>query len=167
MRCFIGIDLDPQLKEKVLRIQKDISRLGDVKLVEPENLHFTLKFIGEVTETADIEKDTDEKLSPFQPFDIYVKSMGVFPNEDFIRVVWIGTQGLSELQRAFSAEKPHLTIARVRSPRGKDKLLDYVNKHKTTDFGVMTVYQIKLKKSTLTPRGPVYEDIRIFELGDG
>ena len=74
---------------------------------------------------------------------------------------------LSTLERIGKAEKakPHLTIARVRSGRDKNAIAELIKKHENTDFGAMLVDKIKLKKSTLTPKGPIYEDIAVFELG--
>ena len=60
---------------------------------------------------------------------------------------------------------PHLTIARVRSPRDKETIAKIVKRYEKESFGTMQVDKIKLKKSTLTPKGPKYEDLRVFELG--
>ena len=177
MRCFIAVDLDRQLSDKVVALQNHLKGT-DVKLVEENNLHFTLKFLGEIEEkSAEIVK---EKLSEIaasaSAFPITLSGVGVFPNEKFMRVVWIGSKGEEfinlhnavndALSYLFKKEKasPHLTIARVRSARDNAKILDFVNHHRKTEIGQMVVEKVKLKKSTLTREGPIYEDVAEFGL---
>jgi|SRR3989338_2825619 len=194
MRCFIAADLDPALRQKVVELQKELVGL-DAKLAKPENLHFTLKFIGEASEgTVNKVKDLLGKLvAEWEPFEIGISSIGVFPSKKFIRVVWIGAKShspkgtepsLFNLQSAinqalaefFKKEKPgqndakrqstiHLTIARVRSQKYIDEIIKFAKKHENTWIGNMRIDRIKLKKSTATNKGPVYEDVEIFELG--
>jgi len=174
MRCFVAVDLAKELKDKVVELQRRIP--GDVKLVKPENLHFTLKFLGEIDgethkRVSEIIKDI---ASSFRPFNIFVKGVGVFPSLNYIRVVWIGGEVLQVLQNAtenalaqmFKKEKsvPHLTIARVRSPKGLDAIKEFVNANESIDIGAMRVDRIKLKNSTLMPKGPVYEDSEVYYL---
>lgn len=178
MRCFIAIDLSNELKDRIISLQKTMP--GDIKLVEPENLHFTLKFLGEIDEDA--IKEITERLSKLagetKPFTISLNSIGVFPNLSYIRVIWIGSTSeefinlhksvVKILENIGKPEKeaiPHLTIARVRSARNKETIARIIKRYEKEPFGSMTVDKIKLKKSTLTPRGPIYEDIRVFELG--
>ncbi len=173
MRCFAAVDLTNDLREKIIQLQKQIT--GDVKLVEPENLHFTLKFFGE-TDDKTLEKVKVILAgisSKFRPFDAHVRGMGVFPNENHIRVIWIGCSELLELQSAveevfsslFKKEPPvpHLTLARMRS-KPADEIRDFVSRHKDVEIGAMRVVGIKLKKSTVTRAGPLYEDVAEFEL---
>ncbi|MBS3051004.1 MAG: RNA 2',3'-cyclic phosphodiesterase [Candidatus Aenigmarchaeota archaeon] len=185
MRCFIAADLDPTLRQKVVELQKELVGL-DAKLAKPENLHFTLKFIGEASEgTVNKVKDLLGKLvAEWEPFEIGISSIGVFPSEKFIRIVWIGAKphspkgtepSLFNLQSAinqalaelFKKEKPspHLTIARIRSQKYIDEIIKFAKKHENTWIGNMRIDRIKLKKSTATNKGPVYEDVEIFELG--
>ncbi len=168
MRCFIAVDLEPGLVNKVKALQADISGLA--RIVDPSNLHFTLKFIGEADE-AKIEelKATLQGIAEStQPFEINIETVGVFPSENFIRVVWVGAFGLENFHKTISGERnpiPHLTIARVGS-KNKEKIVDFVKKHETDKIGTMTVKTVKLKKSTLTPDGPIYEDVASYELGE-
>ncbi len=178
MRCFVAVDLDDRLKLKVVEIQKRLERIGDIKLVESENLHFTLKFLGEVTEQQlDEAKYILEKIADsFQPFEINIKNLGAFPSLNYMRVIWLGAPELYSLQKAvddsfypkFPKEKeviPHMTLARVRSPKGKDLLAEFIKNSEDIEIGGMKVGMIKLKKSALTPRGPVYDDVAVLELG--
>ncbi|MFH0832151.1 MAG: RNA 2',3'-cyclic phosphodiesterase [Candidatus Aenigmatarchaeota archaeon] len=164
MRCFVSIDVDSRLKEAAINLQNQIP--GDVKLVEPENLHFTLEFLGEISNASVIEERLAKIAGEFEPFIINIRGIGVFPDMNYIRVVWLGAEELSNLQSAVNPKEatPHLTIARVRSVKDKEALKAFIEKHKDIDIGQMLVDKIKLKKSTLTPSGPIYEDIRVFEL---
>ncbi len=175
MRCFIAIDLDQSLAKKVEPLQKELKDF-DVKLVELHNLHFTLKFLGNINEKAinDVKVSLDKLAAGFASFDIEIKHAGVFPNEKFIRVVWVGAEKLSGLQLAvneslvkyFKKEKPspHLTIARVRSQKYSKEITGFVSRHRNDIIGNMNVNTIKLKKSAVTSKGPIYEDMAVFSL---
>lgn len=184
MRCFVAVDLDPKLRQKVEELQKELAGL-DTKLVEPHNLHFTLKFLGELDEgfVNKVNTKLEAVASSYSPFTVDVQGIGVFPNENFIRVVWLGAQSaavqnasfsLTNLQISvneslaglFKKEKPssHLTIARVRSQNYRKAIIEFLEKYKNIEIGTMNVEEIKLKKSTVTSKGPVYEDIAVFKL---
>lgn len=194
MRCFVAVDLDSNLRQKVADLQKDLTGL-DTKLVEPENLHFTLKFLGEADEgiVNEVKQILKETARTQEPFSVNISGIGAFPSEKFIRVVWIGGPEIYNLQTfvnntlagLFREEKPdqkdasqirrsrqpmrqsviHLTIARVRSQTHKDDIVGFINRHRNIEIGTMLVKDMKLKKSTITGKGPVYEDIEIFRLG--
>ncbi|MBI2075667.1 MAG: RNA 2',3'-cyclic phosphodiesterase [Candidatus Aenigmarchaeota archaeon] len=175
MRCFVAAEIDEELRKKIAILQKQLSGL-DVKLVEPRNLHFTLKFLGDAEESviSEVSAKLKETAANFKPFDAVIKTVGVFPGLNYMRVIWLGCEEIFGLQQSVEdalssiskKEKPspHLTIARVRSPKDKDKLIAFVEKNKAIEIGSFVVDKIKLKKSTLTPKGPVYEDIEVFEL---
>lgn len=175
MRCFLAVDLEEGLKEKITEVQKGLSNF-DVKLVEKENLHFTLKFLGEVNEEVieEVKSRARKIASSFSPFNIDINDMGVFPNLNYIRVVWIGAKQLYTLQKAvddtladiFGREEnivPHMTLARVRSSRDKDTLRNFIEANKNIDIGTMVVREIKLKSSVVTKKGPLYGDVEIFK----
>ncbi len=185
MRCFVAVDLDPSLRRKIETLQKELAGL-DTKLVEPENLHFTLKFLGEVDEALvnKVKELLRSLTADHEPFGINIAGAGAFPSEKFVRVVWIGAKpkeaeavkhSLTNLQAAtneafaglFKKEKPapHLTIARVRSQKHLPEILGFINRHRDIEIGSMPVNEIKLKKSTVTNKGPIYEDVEVFNLG--
>lgn len=175
MRCFVAVDVTDDIKEAIAKKQGEISHLADAKLVEKENLHFTLKFLGEIEEkeVEEAKKILAELSSSFQPFTIKIEKMGVFPSPNFIRVIWLDAPRLADLQKKVffslpfgppSEPKPHLTIARIRSARGLEQLKAYVEKNKEISIGQMVVEKISLKKSSLLPSGPVYENVSVFEL---
>ena len=177
MRCFVAVDLDPQLRRTVDKLQAELSGL-DTKLIKPENLHFTMKFLGEVDEGTvnKVKIILNDVASRYKPFSVTLKGVGVFPSEKFVRVVWIGAAQLSDLQNEinetlsplFKKEKPapHLTIARVRSQKYLTKIIAFIKNHRNEEIGTMYISELKLKKSTLTLEGPVYEALAVFKLGE-
>jgi 2'-5' RNA ligase len=174
VRSFIAVELAPELLSSVLGLQREILATGaDMKGVEPENIHFTLKFLGEIPKsTVDAVIECMNRLD-FKSFEIEVAGVGCFPTNRNPRVVWIGVaSGLEnfaslakQLEKCligigFKPERErftaHLTIGRVRSGRNKSELLKKLGEVLNAEIGRMTVNSIKLKKSTLTPKGPVY-----------
>ena len=160
-------------------LTSSISSSGSaIKPVEPENLHVTLKFLGEVGED-DVPKIVETlKGVKRKEFTIKLNGVGGFPSNRNPRVVWIGIrEGYPELRalhdevegvlvRYFPRErrefKAHLTIARVK--RGGRALAPLLEKFADEDFGVVQVKEFKLKRSELTPRGPIYTDIEVYPL---
>jgi 2'-5' RNA ligase len=177
MRCFIAVELDPTLTQKIIQLQNQLKNL-DVKPVGENNLHFTLKFLGEIPEsTANKVKEMLSELAlSTRAFPITLHGVGIFPNENYIRVIWVGSESQAfaslhhavndALAKLFKKEHaaPHLTIARVRSGRDNAKIMDFVKRHKNAEIGSMQVDKIKLKKSVLMPSGPIYDDAGVFEL---
>ena len=176
MRSFIAVELSEDLKQSIAQIQKQLEQY-DVKLVKEKNLHFTLKFLGEIDDKQ--IKEVKDKLahisSDAKPFSISLNSISAFPNINYMRVIWIGTesQDFINLHNSVSSAlsdigkpggTPHLTIARVKSARNKKELTEFVKANENTVFGKMLVDKISLKKSTLTPNGPIYENIEVFML---
>ena len=175
VRCFVAVDLeDTDLLDALGRVQEGLRGTGaDLKCVERENIHLTMRFLGDVREGLLEElKDLVSGLS-FPPFRMELEGVGAFPNLRRPRVVWVGiTRGVVELTETFNRLEsglvgmgfnperrgfsPHITIARVRSGRNRDQLVEEVQDHADEGFGGLEVKHIKLKKSVLTPRGPVY-----------
>ncbi len=180
MRAFIAVDVDSRLSYKIQKIQRDLKKTrAPLKMVEPENLHFTFKFFGEVTPslTDQIVSLMQEKLEKYQSFPLHIKGTGVFPKMDYMRVIWLGIEDphqFSELQKdldqefskmGFKKEKsyiPHLTIARVKGPQNKELLKEKIMELESIEIGKMTVEKLVLKKSELTPVGPIYTDVKEF-----
>ncbi len=171
MRTFVAIDVPAM--ESVLELQRAI--VGRVKLVEPENLHITLKFLGEVSETRIPEIKAAVGKCITGHYSISLRGVGFFPSERYVKVVWVGVMDGGETGKmmrciddalagmGFKRERsyvPHLTVARAKGPVDVHSLA----KFKGTEFGNVDVREIKIKKSTLTPSGPVYEDVAVFGL---
>lgn len=176
MRTFIAIDLSEEIRENVRRIQM---KFAGHKLVDPELVHITVKFLGEVTDVSTIIEAL--RNISHEPFDLEIKGLGVFPSLSYIRVIWVGTNGGEEVEKlhgkvesallslGFAKDKKftaHATIARVKkiSKAEKASLVDEVKNAAEVEFGKMRVDELKLKKSTLTPEGPIYEDLYVHPL---
>jgi len=179
MRLFISVDLDDTLREKIFELSRFFNIRG-VKAVEKENIHITLKFLGEVKSADSIIKKLEEVEHP--PFNIEIKGIGFFPSQSKMRVVWVGVEkGRDEIttlakmiedkmaKLGFKKENrfvPHATIARIKriDSGGRSKLLKALEDYSNFEFGEMIVDKFHLKRSTLTPKGPIYDDVRVFKL---
>lgn len=180
-RGFIAIDIEAF--PKIVDIVNEIKKSGAfVKTVELKNIHITLKFLGN-TEEGHIEKIENiikDSLKDVEPFEIELKGAGVFPNMNYMKVMWIGIKpeeligsiakkideqlskiGFEKEKRRFSA---HLTIARIKSAKNKDKLQQILEKYQEVEFGKFNIESIKLKKSDLTPKGPIYTTLKDVKL---
>jgi RNA 2',3'-cyclic 3'-phosphodiesterase len=182
MRAFLAVDLDEALLHEVSQVQKNISQANArIKFVENENLHFTCKFFGEITDTqADkIGAIITEKILNHHNFNINIKGTGVFPHLGYIRVIWLGlsnSEPFSQLLMDFDEEfiklgfkkersyTPHLTIGRVKGAQNKEALINIIKELEDVEIGTMQVAKISLKKSELTPQGPIYTTLKEFEL---
>jgi len=182
LRAFLAIDVDEDLKAKMYKIIKQFKQIdANIKYVDLENLHLTLKFFGDIdTEGIDLLSSKIESVvSNFDNFTVKIKGCGAFPNTKRIKVIWLGIDEdeivkklHDELDKefvklGFDKDKKfssHLTIGRMRNAKGKDKVKSTIEEFSEVEIGEMTVDKIVLKKSTLTPHGPIYEDLEIFEL---
>lgn len=184
MRLFIAIDIPENIKEKILEIQRRLDKKEfDIKFVELENLHITLKFLGEVHEDKinEIKERVYKIAKNFYKFKINLQGFGYFGSEKYIKVLWIDVKDnkekLIKLMNLLNRElenikmenyplNPHLTVGRVRSGKNKEKLLFIVKNLHNVKIGEVYVKEIKLKQSILTKHGPVYKDIERFVLGE-
>lgn len=183
VRAFIGIDIDEAVRQKLAAAQDQLQATGaQLKLVEAPNIHVTMKFLGEVSEDkiGAVAEALKRAAARTGQFDIGVKGIGVFPNLRYIRVVWAGVAeggneviGLQqkidrELQPfGFRSERdfvPHLTIARVKSAKQKERLASFIKKMADTEFGLTRAQAVELKQSKLTPKGPIYSTLARIEI---
>ena len=180
IRAFIAIDIDvPDIVNKIIQIQKEIESLNAAKMkpVEPQNLHYTIRFLGNITnEQVDEIYKIMQKVK-LEPFQLIVKGIGAFPSISRPRVIWVGAgegsekiiniynqieKGLRKL--GFKSEGkqyvPHCTIFRVKfitkKPILTKKLMDLTD----ITLGEMEVKSVRLKRSQLTPKGPIYTTLR-------
>ncbi len=175
MRLFIAVDLPEDVKQALLKAQAFLPE-AKLKPVGKEQMHLTLKFLGEVSEQkANLVIDCLQKVS-FKPFKTALDKVGIFPSESYIRVVWAGLspeKEVNELQKrideALEEEftkdkkfKAHLTLARVRFIEDKTRFASAVKNISLDKIG-FKVDKFKLKKSTLTRAGAIYEDIASFK----
>lgn len=178
IRSFIAVDVDDAaVQVAVQRLQTAISAANaDVKLVAPEKLHVTLRFLGEIPISATPQICDALRRVRFAPFHVELRGVGHFPRLDRIKVLWIGMErGITELTDLFNDTqvqlqrcgitperrrfRPHITIGRVRSRKNMEKLAQVVTGLAQATIGVQAVTSIKLKKSELTPKGPIYTSL--------
>ena len=180
VRTFIAVELTDSVREQMSRLEELLQKEGaKVSWVKPENLHLTLKFLGNVQAARidDVVEATQEAAQGIEPFIVFFSGLGVFPNLKRPRVIWIGieqgTDSLGRIQReleerlfrrGFTREdrefSPHLTIGRVKSQRGIGGL---VLKLEKTEFESekMQVEQVVVMRSDLRPTGAVYTPLGI------
>lgn len=184
MRTFLAIEIEPYIKNKIEESQEIIedSESSNIKFVEVENIHLTLKFFGEIDDTR-IEQITDivnQSIKDKETYTLKVVNIGAFPNIYNPRVIWTGIKDknnttvklIEELDKKFNKigfkkEKnyvPHITIGRVKSISDKEKLTQTLKKLNKKYHGKMEVKKIYLKSSKLTPNGPIYKNIKEFNL---
>ena len=181
IRSFLAFDMqNDTVLNRLSVVQKLLIQTNaDLKLVEPANIHITLRFLGGISaDMAEKVYDAMKKVK-FTPFNVQIHGLGVFPTLNYPRVVWAGiTEGAEELKNIFSQLEPqiqalgfepdakgfnpHLTIARVRSGANKQRLADLVTKNVDYDFGSIKADCLRLKKSQLSPKGSTYSTFKEY-----
>lgn len=182
MRAFVALEVPAQVLDSIVGFQGELLKTrADLKLVERENLHFTVKFLGDVRDADAAEAGTRLSRLSLAAATVDVKGAGAFPTLERPRVVWVGTGGagaesLEELAREVIGAlegigerdtrpfRAHLTVARVRSGRNSSSLSEFVRQNSDRSFGTAALTAMKLKSSELTPRGPIYTDIGVYPL---
>ena len=173
MRVFVAVEIsNDEILKDIQIFQKNIQI--DAKPTKIDQIHFTLKFLGEIDEVkCEQVKDVVKKIS-FSSFDISLKGVGGFPNLKNPRIIWIGSDNngaekliaiVNEIGLKLSALgfendkkfKSHLTIFRARSKINDISVM--MREYQTVEFGTQTVSKIKVKRSVLSPKGPEYSDL--------
>ncbi len=187
IRTFIAIELKNQ--DTIERIVSFTSRLiqnqPKLKLVKPENLHMTLKFLGNIPEPLApkiftiLKEEINQKMFQDKEFKFLLTGVGQFNR---FSVLWIKLVGdiqflqnvKNNIEELLSSKlkierdkraqfKPHLTIGRLKKPNINYKTFDIlkklINENKNLEFGSFNINEVKLKKSILTQKGPIYSDL--------
>jgi 2'-5' RNA ligase len=181
IRSFLAFDINSEVvMKRLVDVQGLLLKTGaDLKVVEPQNIHITVRFLGNVSEGTVEKIFLDMQKLQFAPFEVKIHGVGAFPDVRYPRVVWAGiTQGANDLRQIFSQLEPHLqalgfapdpkgfsphlTIARVRSGRNKVELAKFITDNVNFEFGVVHAKCFRLKKSELRPTGPVYSTLKEF-----
>ncbi|MFP3130103.1 MAG: RNA 2',3'-cyclic phosphodiesterase [Nitrososphaeria archaeon] len=178
MRAFVSINIEnSELIKKIKDVAHEVrNEEYGINITKDENLHFTLKFLGEINENEKEEIiDNLSKIS-LKSFSIRLRGLGVFPDLNYIRIIWIGAESQELMQLAEEVDKntigiksdekfvPHLTIARVKSVRDKAGLRDRIIRFSKIDLGSYAVDKFYLMESKLLPEGPIYEPLKVFNL---
>ena len=175
-RAFIAVEVP--VSQELEDFSKAIKGTdAPLKIVNLAKVHITMKFLGDTDESLvpEIEEVMKNAISGIQPFTMKLKGSGAFPNLNRISVVWAGMENadaLGEIARkidtglatlGFQPERrkfsPHVTIARVKGSKNKERLADTITQFQNKEFGEIPVDKIILKKSVLTPQGPIYSDV--------
>jgi 2'-5' RNA ligase len=185
IRCFVAVDLASEVVATVAAVTAELRRAGgDVRWVGEENLHVTLKFLGELSpdRLGAVRAAVGAAARATAPFAVAAAGLGAFPTPERARVAWVGLEGpaLGRLagrvdealagagfpreERAFV---PHVTIGRVRSPRGWSRVLAAMRPHWGAAFGVSRITEVLLYRSDLGPAGARYVPLERLALGTG
>ena len=173
MRVFVAVEvIDDHILQKIKSMQESFP--FKAKPVRLDQIHFTLQFLGEISEnkTEDVKKALG--TVSFSKFDLTIIGSGAFPNTRNPKVVWLGVDkdgkermsrlanDVNEILGAIDLKnekpfKPHLTVFRIKNRIGD--ITEELLKSKDTKFGTQVVSQIVLKKSDLSPNGPEYTNL--------
>lgn len=183
-RTFIAIELNEEVRNALKKIQEYLKKIDvDVRWVNYKNIHLTLKFLGNLPpkKLRSVMEIFPSLFKDFQPFEINITHLGVFPKPQRPRVIWAGVEknadyltaiaiqvenglcrlGFPKEKRGFS---PHLTVGRVRSPKNQALLIPALKEYTFSLELTQTIQQIILFKSTLTSQGPIYESLYTVQL---
>lgn len=179
MRAFLAIQLGPSVLEQIGLLQRNLAATrADVRWVDTENLHLTLRFFGEI-EPADGNRVLEvikPVVSTRNVFSIRVAGWGAFPDAVRPRVFWTGIdQGVENLlhlqtdveqslqssgfPKADKPFRPHVTVGRVRSLKGTGRIQEILAGSRETSFGVTEVTEVTLFESELRRDGAVHKAI--------
>src|SRR6266581_2738679 len=180
MRLFIALEIPVAVRENLAALLKSLQAISpETRWVRPENLHLTLKFIGEVCETklAAIRSALATVRSD-GPLTLRFRGLGFFPDEKHPRVFWAGIEASPNLKTLAAdidgvAEKfdiprerrpfsPHLTLARFERPGLPEKLRAAIQENAARDFGSFRASQFHLIESKLKPSGAEYTTVESF-----
>jgi 2'-5' RNA ligase len=183
IRVFLSLDItDENLLSKIKQIQMKLDQsAAKMKIVELENVHFTWRFFGDtpMSKIEEIHQSLDGLKQ--DSFDISIQGIGVFPKLTRPRIIWVGVRENSdtmvELKKqtdqllehvGYQIERkkfiPHATIARVRFVKDRQRIAQNLANLSDEMIGNMTVSHISMTKSTLTPKGPIYETLWQIQL---
>lgn len=171
MRLFIAFDVSDEVKSYCKKIQ---SKLPESNSKPVKEFHLTLRFLGECDESETKKIIKNLKKVKFDSFKVKTTNLGVFPNEKFIKVVWLGLEPVNKIiklknsiEEALNLTKdekfyPHITLARIKFLKNKQEYIQKLESIETKELK-FDVKSIKLYKSELTPEGPVHEVVEEFK----
>ena len=175
MRTFVAAEIrNEDLLNSIAKMQSDFKIKATP--VTKQNMHFTLLFLGEITD--DMAEKVKKALAAisFNPIEARFTHVGSFPNPRSPRVIWLGIDGTASKELVelasqveerlaplgFKADKPfkpHLTVFRIKQK--VDDISNILDRFRTVALGKDTITELKFKKSILTPSGPIYSDLQV------
>jgi 2'-5' RNA ligase len=181
----LAIEIPRTILKKIEEVQDDLkSSRADVRWVNPEKIHLTLKFFGNIDESRidPIVKSIERPTQTISPFSLKVRGVGAFPHLKNPRVIWMGLVDGKEVLVSFQKQlekelekigfepeerafHPHLTLGRMKSSKAREELTGRMERHKEEEFGDFQVERVVLFKSDLKPTGPIYTPLREIRLG--
>lgn len=185
MRVFFAIDLPEEIKQKIDKFNSNViySVFQKMKKVSIENLHITLKFIGEVEKPVVdslLSELEAQKSTKIKSANVQISGIGVFPNVNRARILWIGARCpdlmaiynhiqsvLKKLNIPTEDEKefhPHITVGRFKDSPQPRTLQTILERHKNERFGQFEINSFTLYESTLTPQKPIYTPLHQFRI---
>jgi 2'-5' RNA ligase len=184
LRLFIAVPTTPRIKRRIGDIINKFKGYGaDIKWVSEENLHTTLKFLGDTpaVKLDKINETLEKTLSVFETSRLRFRGIGAFPRMKNPKIIWVGSESVNAKLTAIASAideamaslgfekegkrfKGHLTIGRVRSPKGIEELLKQIEKMKDTEIDSMKITEVHLVKSELLRTGPIYTTLKKFPL---
>jgi 2'-5' RNA ligase len=187
IRSFLAVELPPHMTSEIGKVQKDLRACrADVRWVVVERIHLTLKFFGNIEEEeiAGISSVIEDVANKRGAFTLSIRGLGAFPSIRKPRVIWLGLDGWEQsllplhheiesrlevlgFKTEEKAYRPHLTLGRVKSLKGRTDLVDLMERERDIDLGSFVVDRIVLFRSDLRPTGPIYTPLTIRELAGG
>jgi 2'-5' RNA ligase len=176
MRCFIGVMLPEEIKEKIKGLQDQIKSLPiNCKFVEDYNLHVCLSFLGEISEEKIdfISHLLDKICEKYNKFEVKVAKIKLIPSKNYVRVIaldLIDSETFDKLRREIAEKiggdsKPlHVTLCRVKSILNRQKFLDKIKKIEEIKVGNFLVEKVQIIESKLKREGPIYTIIKESKL---
>ncbi len=179
LRAFIAVDLTSEIRKELVRLQSELKKSlkGRIAWVEPENIHLTLRFLGQINDKQleEIKKIVQETAKKIKKFNMDLGVIGAFPDVSNPRIVWVGINfGFNQLNEINAeledkletinfavGEKyfhPHLTIARIKSLEGENILDEITQKIRPKQLPE-TVDRLIIFQSELTPQGAKYTEL--------
>lgn len=172
LRLFACIWIPNDLRDKIIKLQEEILKLPiKAKFVEPENLHLTVTFLGNIKEN-DVDfiiKNLDNATKEIKKFSITLAGLKVIPNESYVRVLGVNVtdgRNIVDLIKVIGEaidgkyyETAKLTLCRVKNVRNKYAFREFIERNRNVKIGEFGVESVALVKSTLTRAGPAYETI--------
>ena len=187
MRVFIATDINDQIRKGLGDLQRELqnkvdAKRGDLKWLNPDNIHLTLKFLGEIRDeqVADVCNTVKDVAGRHESFELDIETVGSFGGKN-ARVLWVGVgrggdhllplQKDLEQQLAFAGWPPearrftgHLTLCRIRNPRTGAKLAAMTEEYKDFQLGTTLADSVSVYQSQLTPTGPIYTVLGNYKL---